>query len=108
MTFLESLQSHKGGLIRLHTDLYWYGRDWDKNPGRVCIILNAAATTRDRSFGSRWAYDAVAATTHADIFRIAAIVVLLLIDSAPQWVCVAEEDVELVLMQKTVNDRSVT
>ena len=30
MTFLEALQSHRGGLVRIKTQLYWYGgRGWD-------------------------------------------------------------------------------
>ena len=43
MTFLEMLQSHKGSLIRLKTELFWYGgRGWDKSPGRICLLLDAA------------------------------------------------------------------
>ena len=74
MTFLEQLQSHKGGLLRLKTELYWYGgRGYDGNPGRVCLILDTAA----------------ARGTTADYAT------LLLIDGAPHWVWIVEQDVEL-------------
>ena len=45
MTFLEVLQSHKGGLLRIKSELYWYGgRGFDGYPGRVCLILDGAAS----------------------------------------------------------------
>ena len=81
MTFLEQLQSHKGGLLRLKTELYWYGgRGWDKNPGRICLILDAAASV-------------VVAVAHGLGPAVAA--ALLLIDGSPHWVWVAEQDVAL-------------
>ena len=44
MTLLEGLQSHRGGLLRIKSELYWYGgRGFDGAPGRVCLILDAAA-----------------------------------------------------------------
>ena len=83
MTFLERLQSHKGGLIRLKTELDWYvGRGLDGNPGRVCLILDAATTV------------AASAQTTATA-RTAATAALLLIDGSPHWVWVADKDVEL-------------
>ena len=85
MTFLEQLQSHKGGLLRLKTELYWYGgRGYDGNPGRVCLILDTAAIRRSA------APSAAARGTTADYAT------LLLIDGSPHWVWVAEEDVELI------------
>ena len=84
MTFLQQLQLHKGGLICLKTQLYWYGSGYDKNPDRICLILDTAAST-------------AAATTTAtgviDARRTAA--AHLLIDGVPQWVRVAEQDVKL-------------
>ena len=45
MTLLEQLQAHKGGLIQLKTQLYWYdGRGWDGDPARVCLLLDATAS----------------------------------------------------------------
>ena len=46
MNFLDNLQAHKGCLIHLKTQLYWYkGRGWDNNPGRICLLLDAAPAT---------------------------------------------------------------
>jgi hypothetical protein len=85
MTFIESLQAHKGGLIQLKSQLYWYGgRGYDGNPGRVCLILDAAAAAR-RS----------AAKPAARACSIADGVAYLLLDGSPQWVWVGKEDVEL-------------
>lgn len=84
MTFLEQLQAHKGGLIQLKSQLYWYGgRGYDGNPGRVCLILDAATTTPG---------DATAATAAVTTAAAAA---YLLLDGSPQWVWVAKEDMEL-------------
>ena len=45
MNLLETLQAHKGGLICLKTELYWYDRrSWDGTPGRICLILDATAS----------------------------------------------------------------
>jgi hypothetical protein len=86
MTFLETLQAHKGGLICLKTELYWYGgRDSDGTPGRVCLILDAATSALHRQ--------AINAVSKAG--SLAYDVVLLLVDGQPQWVLVAEKDVEL-------------
>ena len=84
MTFLEVLQSHKGGLLRLKSELYWYGgRGWDGAPGRICLLLDAGG-------GAAHAAAAVATAGAA-----AAAGALLLIDGAPHWVWVAQEDVEV-------------
>jgi hypothetical protein len=94
MTFLEQLQAHKGGLVQLKTELYWYAQGrYDGNPGRVCLILDAAsddaaqaagaAAVGYRSAGS----DGVARATIAAAF--------LLIDGRPQWIWIVEKDVEL-------------
>ena len=85
MTLLERLQSHKGGLIRLKTALYWYdGLGWDGSPGRVCLILDAA-----------YASCAAAITASARAADLPLAAVLLLIDGCPHWVWVSQEDVEL-------------
>ena len=77
MNLLETLQAHKGSLIRLKTQLYWHnGRGYDGTPGRICLILDAAAP---------YPRAAAAATTTA----------LLLIDGQLQWLWAAKEDVEL-------------
>jgi len=85
MTFLEELQSHKGRLILLKTELFWYGgRGRDGIPERVCLLLDAADDA---------AHDpAVAAETTSDGAEAAT---LLLIDGCPHWVWVSSDDVEL-------------
>ena len=92
MTLLEGLQSHRGGLLRIKSELYWYGgRGFDGSPGRVCLILDvdealavAVATAATATAAAAW--------TRARR-RDAA---FLLIDGFPHWVWVAQEDVELI------------
>ena len=87
MTLLERLQSHKGGLLRIKSQLFWYdGRGWDKNPGRVCLILDA---TVDHA-------PATMACSTARVRQQAVSPALLLMDGSPHWVWVAEADVEVV------------
>ena len=116
MTFLQRLQAHKGGLIRLKTELYWYdGRGYDNTPGRICLILDAAAADLRRTGGD---HVGVAITT-GDALRAAAAVATavttgalrtplaavahLLIDGQPAWIWVAEQDIELL-----VNDQPIS
>ena len=83
MTFLEQLQTRKGGLIRLKTELCWFmGRGWDNNVGRVCLILGAAASILPQA-------DAGTRTATAR-----SVVARLLIDGVPHWIWIAEADVE--------------
>ena len=98
MTLLEHLQAHKGGLIRLKAELYWYdGRGWDKNPGHVCLLLDATAATRKPTAAGT----AAAVTTAAATRRPAA--ALLLIDGSPQWVWVDEADIEILVNDQPTN-----
>jgi len=90
MTFLEQLQSHKGGLLQLKTQLYWYGaRGWDNTPGRICLILNATAVRSNTA-----ATVTTTTTTAAAAVRSTA-TTLLLIDGSPQWIWIAEQDTEV-------------
>jgi len=89
MAFLDDLQSHCGGLVRLRTQLFWYGRGWDATPGNLCLLLDADADLA----AEKAAAEATGATTAA--FGGRAACVHLLIDGQPRWVRVAEEDVEL-------------
>ena len=89
MTFLEQLQSHRGGLIRLK-ELYWYtGRGWDGSPGRICLVLDVGSILGVGPDADTYA----AATSTTPV--IGGGVVLLLIDGCPHWVRVVHEDVEL-------------
>ena len=87
MTFLEQLQSHRGGLIRMKTELYWYGgRGYDGSPGRVCLLLDAAANGDAKV---PWKAPSTAGAC------VAGPAAHLLIDGTPHWVWVVEADVEL-------------
>ncbi len=95
MTLLDKLRAHRGGLLQLKTQLYWYGRGgWDNNPGRICLLL-------DTSAGIAGISAATAAT--ADAARTFADAALLLIDGQPHWVWIAEEDVELLVNDPPAN-----
>ena len=99
MTLLEQLQAHKGGLIQLKTQLYWYdGRGYDGTSGRICLILDATAS--DAAAGLRAA--ATPATNPAgNVYAAAA--AFLLIDGQPQWIWVAEEDIALLVNDPPTN-----
>ena len=93
MTLLEQLQAHKGGLIQLKTQLYWYdGRGYDGTSGRICLILDATAS-------------AASAAATADKLRTAtaAAAAFLLIDGQPQWIWVAEANIALLVNDPPAN-----
>ena len=96
MTFLDNLQSHRGGLIKLRTQLCWNGdRGWDNNPGRICLLLDAEAASL-----ANGAEAAITVTTAAVAAGGAA---LLLIDGKPQWVWLAEKDIDLLVNDPPTN-----
>jgi len=88
MTLLEELFAHKGGLVLLKSELFWYGgRGWDGTRGRVCLLMDSAAR-------------AARAEHLADARALLALVgnpaaTLLLIDGCPHWVWVSSDDLEL-------------
>jgi hypothetical protein len=86
MDFLQELGSHRGGLVRIKTQLYWYGgRGWDGVHDRVCLLMDTAPV-----LGSR-----VLAAARQAAHAAADPAALLLIDGAPHWIWVAQSDVEL-------------
>ena len=95
MTFLETLQAHRGGLICLKAELYWYGgRGYDGNPGRICLLLDTAATSSTTiTAGARIA----ARITGADVRTGFDAEAYLLIDGSPQWVWVADKAIEILV-----------
>ena len=101
MTFLERLQSHKGGLICLKAELYWYGgRGYDGNPGRVCLLLDTAATSSTTiTAGARIA----ARITGADVRTGFGVEAYLLIDGSPQWVWVSDRAIEILVNDQPTN-----
>ena len=85
MTFLKKLQDHRGGLIRLPAQLFWYGRGWDDTPGRVCLLLDAYSTA---------ATIAASSAAYVRLYTGPTAYAHLLIDGQPRWVRMAEGDVE--------------
>ena len=100
MTFLETLQAHRGGLIRLKAELYWYGgRGYDGSPGRVCLLLDTAATSSTTITTVRSA----ARITGADVRTGFGVEAYLLIDGSPQWVWVADKAIEILVNDQPTN-----
>ena len=111
MTLIEALQAHRGGLVLLKTEIFWYaGRGWDGITGRVCLLMDAApsppfvdaatSTTAARAAAADHTADlpAAVATTAAGgdgRRRRLSASALLLIDGCPHWVWVAPADLEL-------------
>ena len=89
MTFFEALRAHRGGLLRLKGELFWYGgRGWDGARGRICLLLDVdPAPSSSTTPRTRTATSTAMSSSAA---------VLLLIDGAPHWVWVGQEDVELI------------
>ena len=103
MTLLEQLQAHKGGLIQLKTQIYWYkGRGYDGTPGRICLLLDAALLAVGPGRRAH-AATAAAALVPAALTGAATEAALLLIDGQPQWVWVAKEDIEFLVNDPPAN-----
>lgn len=95
MTLLETLRAHTGGLLRIKSELFWYGgRGWDGTPDRICLVLDTvpAGVDGDGSFNPVVGRCRCSANSSAAASADA----LLLIDGTPQWIWVANEDVELI------------
>lgn len=92
MTLLEKLQSHKGGLVMLRSELYWYdsplGKEWDGVRGRICLLLDVRPAE-----DVRFRLDAQQAQIHGTRLRLAA---QLLIDGVPRWSWIAEDGAEVI------------
>jgi hypothetical protein len=90
MTFLKQFQAHKGGLLRIKTQLYWYAKGGhDENPGRICFILDAV---------DEHAVDASGAAGRQavnDGKKVNSVDAFLLVDGVPRWIWLSEADVEL-------------
>jgi hypothetical protein len=86
MTLLEELTAHKGGLVCLKSELFWYGgRGWDGTRGRVCLLMDSAASAVEIEYD----VEARSRAPRADYST------LLLIDGCPHWVWVSSDDLEL-------------
>lgn len=94
MDFLQTLRAHTGGLLRIKSELFWYdGRGLDGAPGRVCLILDPADF--DAVPGDGEAVD-IRARVGPALLRGDGAAALLLIEGAPRWIWVSQEDVELI------------
>ena len=95
MDFLQTLEAHRGGLLHIKSELFWYGeRGWDGARGRICLLLDADPAPATALHGLALAAKAAGADIDPATFA-AAVAVLLLIDGAPHWVWVCQEDVEI-------------
>jgi hypothetical protein len=95
MTFLEQFQAHKGGLLKIKTQLYWYDRGrHDGNPGRVCLILDVCDA---RHVNSHDIHAVGAANAYAESHgkKVNSVDAFLLVDGVPRWIWLSEADVEL-------------
>ena len=93
MDFLQELGSHRGGLLLLKAELFWFGgRGWDGTRGRICILMDARDADGIRGTATPVAVATAAATAPSTSSSTA---VLLLVDGCPHWIWVAEADVEL-------------
>ena len=84
---LFELQAHKGGLIRLKSDLFWFGKGWDTTPERICILLDAVRKRSKEMHISA----ATLSGSDQDVWCIQ-----LLIDGDPHWCWIAKRYLELV------------
>jgi len=89
MTFLQRLQTRKGGLLRLKTQLYWYDVARNEIVDRICMLLDATTVV------TAAATTVAAARSAAAHVRSSTPAALLLIDGSPQWIWITEADVEL-------------
>ena len=98
MDFLQTLEAHRGGLLHIKSELFWYGeRGWDGARGRICLLLDAdpAPATALHGLAPAEARRLAALRPVATALAAPAVAVLLLIDGAPHWVWVCQEDVEI-------------
>ena len=90
MTLLDRLHTHKGGLVQIKSELFWYdGRGWDGVPGRIGLVLDA------RPAGAVSTTTAATPTAAVAMSLVTVAVALLLVDGAPHWVWVVAKDIEL-------------
>ena len=84
---VEELRNHIGDLIRIKTELYWYGgRGWDEDAEKLCILLNSKSLSSPEG-GRCAATCAVPSPQYA---------LQLLIESEIQWVWACDNSFEIV------------
>jgi len=84
----DRFKAHAGGLIRLNTELYWWGgRGWDDETDRICVLLDVLHMDQ-----TSYDFDFDASTPGGDNNYYAH----LLIDGIPRWVCLKLDNIELI------------
>lgn len=92
MTLLKTLQAHKGGLLHIKSQLFWYGDiGYDNFVGRVCLLLDATTSP-----ASPTCLADAATTTAFTTMAVRSVAAHLLIDGASRWVWMDENDVEVI------------
>ena len=95
VTFIKTLQSYRGGLARIKTQIFWYnGVGWEETPGRVCLILDVLE--RGARPGCWWRPRAAGCSASSWNVAESEELVLLLIDELPKWVWLSEDDIEFI------------
>jgi len=96
VTFIKTLQAHRGELIQLKDQLFWFGgRGWDGQPGRICLILDVGGEPVDNIVKDVDVDAAISLGYDA--------VVQLLIEGSPKWVYVNKQSVQFILDDQLSN-----
>ena len=96
MTFFERLRVHRGGLVRLRADHWWFcvgmeGEGYSGMSGTVCLIFDAVEGRKRR----RSHVEACGGGTAKGGDTDCNAEVLLLIEGAPRWIRIEENDLEI-------------
>jgi len=97
MTFLDELQAHIGGLIRIKTELFWYNPPHgpDASPGRICLLLDVR---KEISLDFISATPAGPASANPTRKPVAAI--LIFVDGMSKWIWAWDEVLEIIDSQE--------
>ena len=91
VTFIKTLQAHRGELTRIKTQIFWYnGVGWEETPGRVCLILDVLER------GGHAGADVAGCSASSWSVTENEELVLLLIDELPKWFWLSEDDIEFI------------
>ena len=97
MTFLESLHTHRGGLVRLKTALYWYDGKWDHRSMRICLLLDADMKDQSIFPADGCGYEAMNQLPRGrERWGRHFLAAELLIDGMTRWVWIVDKDMETI------------
>lgn len=62
----KEVKNNLGNLFRFKTELFWYGIDWDKKPGSICVVSEVLDGSPSRGWPANRGIilDASTATQH--------------------------------------------